>query len=181
MYQSILSELKLLKQSPKNYLFSFTYPTNKTISIQPYDPKAAVVAEKFIKEIKKKCPTLSVEFLGSAAMKIAGIKDIDLFATAPAADFEKYLPFLTSLFGPYCKRRGSFIEWNVEKKGFHIELSLIDPNVIAYQEAVKLYNLLQKNKALRTQYEKLKLSRHGTSIRNYHVKRMAFFNRVLGL
>jgi ribosome recycling factor len=44
-------DLKLLWKTPIEYLYSFTYPDNKYVQIQPYDPKVTEIGQQLVNKI----------------------------------------------------------------------------------------------------------------------------------
>lgn len=172
-------ELSLLAKSPREYIYSYTFPTNKTIKIEKYNPRVTKLGESFIKKLRAKHPELKIYFVGSAVLKIAGQKDIDLFVVSKPKNFHIYLPTLCTLFGEPMKKRKNFIEWHLEKNGCSIEVLLIDPLNNIFRGPLKTFTILKNNQRLRREYERIKLKSNGVSVREYKKRRLEFFNRIM--
>lgn len=172
-------EMLLLTQTPKEYIYTFTYPANKRIKIEEYDPHVTQVGIKLIKKIQKKLPNLKVCFIGSAALQILGQKDIDLIAESSPKDLEKYLPSLFSILGQPAKKRRKFMEWHVKHDNCTIELIIADPSSNILKVSMATFQLLKNNKKLLRIYEQLKSDSDGLSIREYNKRKLLFFNKIL--
>lgn len=175
---SFLREVELLLRSPREYLYSYTYPKTETITILPYDAQVTRIGEEFKEEINRRLPDLQVYFAGSAALRIAGRRDIDLFAAGSGKQFHYYANELKKILGKPEKVRRHFIEWQVRRNGCVIEFLLSDPRRKQFQEPLSAYALLKKNKRLREEYERMKLASNGLSLREYTKRRMSFFNKI---
>ena len=179
IFNGILKDVILLLQSPKDYLYSFTYPTNRFVKIRPYKPSLQTTADKIINKIHKAAPNLKVYFVGSASFHISGQGDIDLVAKSKSKNFNKYLPVLTDIFGNPSKKRSKFIEWHFMYNKYNIELLLADPTSPNFKNELKIYKILKKNKKLLKEYEAIKKSLNGLPVREYIKRRMSFFNKIL--
>ncbi len=171
--------IKLFFQSPIEFLWSYTYPTDKKIKIFPYDPDVNKTGKNLKNLISKNIPGLTVYLIGSAAFKISGQRDIDLIALSDPKHFPKYLPGLVRLFGNADKTRKEFVEWHFTKNGCEIELILGDPNSRVCRGPLKSFNILSSNKSLLKEYEQIKLKSNGLSMREYKRVRLEFFNRII--
>ncbi len=168
-------DIMLFLRAPKEFLFSFTYPTNTYVTIKPYDPKVTDMGKDIIKEIHKVYPELIVHLLGSTALEIAGQRDIDLIAECSASDFNRYLPGLVKLFGEPEKTHTLFVEWSFTKSDCDIQFLLIDPKAPLYKKMIKTNKKLASSKKLAKAYEKVKLEANGVSVREYARRRLEFF------
>ncbi len=175
---TIYIELLMFLKGPKQYLYLYTYPSDKYVKIKPYDPKVTELGNKLISRIHKLYPKLKIHFFGSAALKIAGQRDIDLFAVSNPKDFDKYLPGLIKILGLPKKRRRNFIEWSLSKNKCDIQFVLVSPNNPMFARNIRAYKLLKKNKQA---YEKLKMESNGDSFRECEKKKLKFFYFSLGL
>lgn len=176
---NLYRDLGLLLRSPRDYLFSFTYPDDQYIKIYPYNPRITQKGRNLVKSISQKLPHLKICFHGSAALGIAGQRDIDIVVNCQPSDFDLYLPALILLFGLPTKRRPNFIEWQFRRNNCDIDITLIDSFHPRSIETIRVYEILKKDKQLLQTYEQLKLSSNGTSVREYKRRRMQFFNQIL--
>lgn len=117
--------------------------------------------------------------MGASALGIAGQSDIDIYICCPTEDFGKYVPKLKQVFGEN-KYGISIIKWELAREGFHVELYLTDPTMQSMQEHIKVFDILKGDQNLRKEYESIKLSADGFSLRRYRELKYEFFNRILG-
>lgn len=174
----IYNEFYLFYQDPRAYLYLFVYPKDKKVKIEAYDSEVVDAEKALIGQITKLYPDLTIHFVGSAALGIAGQKDIDLFAECLPQAFDKYLPGLITLFGQPAKRRERFVQWDVTKKGYKIELFLADPSTAIFYKPIKNFKTLRKNKKLLEEYRRIKEESNGLSVRNYEKRKLIFFNKL---
>lgn len=177
--QRIKRDLTLLWQSPKNYLYNLLVIPNAPVKIYAYNPKAEVIAQEIKEQITHVLKAAKVEFVGSAALKLPGYKDIDIFIPTSSKNLREYNLLLEQLFGKPAKRRKSFSEWHLYKKGYAVELMLIDKTHKAYTEQKKVFTILKRYKRIREEYIRLKLASKGISQREYQKKRMTFYNHLV--
>jgi hypothetical protein len=172
-------EMLLFLQTPREYIYIFTYPTDKTVKIEDYNPHITQVGIKLIKKIQKELPNLKIRFIGSAALRIPGQNDIDLFVESPSKDLGKYSRPLFSILGKPTKKRRKFIEWHVKHDGCTVELVVADPLSNIFKNSVTTFQLLKDNKKLLREYEHLKFDSDGSSVREYNKRKLVFFNKIL--
>jgi hypothetical protein len=177
-FKLIYRDLQLLWQSPKEFIYITLMHSNGKVNINKYDPRGLILAKKIIAQIKTKAPGLKLHLIGSVGLKIAGHKDIDIFAECRPEDFDSYLPKLIAVLGHPGKRRKSFIEWNVNKLNYTIEFVLIDPADSRLKEQLRLFKLLNKP-ANKRKYEALKITANGIAYYEYDKRRLYFFNQLL--
>jgi GrpB-like predicted nucleotidyltransferase (UPF0157 family) len=184
-FKKILAEISLdislFLKSPVNFLFLFTYPTNRFTSLKPYDSNLQNTADIIIKKINQAAPDLKVNFVGSASLHILGKEDIDLVSGAKHNDFKTYIPILSKLFGNPNKIRNKFAEWFFSYNNIAVELYLTNTSAPAYKHELKIFGILKTNNKLLEEYVTLKKSLDGLSEREYHKRRMPFFHMLLGL
>ena len=171
-------EFKLLWENPREYLYSFTYSATKTVHIGSYDPEVTKLGERLVAQIKQNHPELDVRFLGSAALKIAGQRDIDILVGCNPDYFPRYEPALVTLFGPAQKKRKQFMEWHLEIDQCDVEILMVNPNSPMFKDPIKTCATLQQNPLLRAQYELLKRNSNGISVREYKKRRLVFFHQI---
>ncbi len=120
------TDLLLFLQTPVDYLYSFRYSDNNSVVINPYDPNSFIIAQEFMKKIKKKCPALCLYLIGSTGLQIAGRGDVDLYATTLCSEFPEIVPKISKIFGEPAKIRKKFIEWKTVHNGQAVELTLTE-------------------------------------------------------
>lgn len=174
----IFRDLRLLFESPREYLYSYTFSTKKKANIQAFNPKVRDYGRELVKKITIKYPKLTIFFMGSASFGIAGQNDIDLLIDCDPNDFSKYTPFLNSLFGKPDRVLEKELNWHIKKDGMDLEVMLIDPKHHVRNTLVTTYLSLKDSPELLKMYESLKLSSNGISQREYKKRRIEFFNWV---
>jgi GrpB-like predicted nucleotidyltransferase (UPF0157 family) len=176
-----LFSLPYCVQAYKDYLFNLFISNETKVIVKPYDKKIEKVANRIIRQLKEVYPELEIEFIGSAALKLPGQNDIDLVAKSSSLNFNKIAPLINSKFGTYVKRRNSFIEWKFDDSGFEVEINLMDPDTVLYNQRVAVFKILKKNKFLYDEYAKLKQDFNGSGQRDYELAKSKFLNRVRGV
>lgn len=154
-------------------------PTNKKVTIKPFNPKARRLGEEIIKNIKETFPHTKVVYTGSTMLGIYGQQDIDIFVLANPNDFDRYLPFLKDSFGEPKHTNSDSINWDIKKNGFVIDLYLSSPKNPGTIRQLKILDVLGKNKELLKEYDTLKKKMDGKPMKEYQKKKFEFFNKIL--
>lgn len=170
--------IQLAFKSPINFLYSFTLSKEQKVFIHKYNPESRIVARRYMKKIQSVAPGLKIHFIGSASLEIDGLADIDLLIECSASKLEYYTKRLAKVIGQPNKKRSEFSEWEFTKKGFDIEISLMDPQNDKFLERINGYQKLKNDRELLSEYEILKRSLNGKSLRSYTRKRMIFFKDI---
>jgi GrpB-like predicted nucleotidyltransferase (UPF0157 family) len=176
---NITDGLSLLIESPRDFLYSFTYPDDDHVNIQPFNPGSVVVAKFIIRQIKKIDCKLKVYFIGSSALRIKGNNDIDIYVACNTGDFDQNYSKLKKVFGKPANIKNNFVEWSFKKNIFHVDLVLINQDTPRFKEQIYIFQTLKKNRRILKEYIELKESLNGKSTRDYIQGRMKFFNRLL--
>lgn len=167
----------MLTKDQKNYLK--TIPPDKRVNVRSFNKRLQKVANEIIQSIRKIYPNLAVLHMGASALGIAGQEELDIYVLVKPLEFDKYLQGLIKLFGNSLHRHKTFIEWNFMKDGYTIELYLTDPDSKTMRQQIKVFETLKNNKKLLSQYEQLKKSMDGKSLKEYQKKKYEFFNKIL--
>jgi GrpB-like predicted nucleotidyltransferase (UPF0157 family) len=175
----IKRDILLFFQTPKNYIYSLLVTEHEPVKLYAYDSQSAVIAKDLQMKIRQNVKGVHVEFVGSAALKLPGYKDIDLFIPTTQDKLHEIDSKLVDLFGKPTKRRKYFSEWNIRKKNFMVELMLINKSDKAYVEQKIVYDILRKNKMLLKEYKTLKLNAQGILKNEYQKRRLEFYNRII--
>lgn len=179
MYKAISWELRLFWQSPRAYLYSYSYSAKTSVRLGPFDPRVLELGRLLVLHIRYANPEIKVHFIGSAVLGIFGQKDIDLYAEGPPKEFKKNLRALEFLFGrPKILKRNS-AEWSFRLGDCEVNLLLADPEKALFADPIRTFALIQGSPILTQEYEQLKIAFNGRSVREYKKRRLEFFNRVL--
>lgn len=177
MWKTFLFHLKLLIQSPKDYLYSYCYD-NKTIRIMPFDMAVYRKGRILSGKIRRLCPRLRVNLIGSVGLKIEGEGDIDIYAGAKKAYLPEYYRKIGRVFGTPARIRPDYREWEFEYRGVPVELHVTDEDNSRYRKQIKLFRLLKNTPRYLEEYRGLKKSASGGSKRAYVRAKMELFNRI---
>lgn len=167
--------LSLLMASPREFIYSWLFSPRAPIRIRPFNPRATRVADRLISQIKKLCPGLSIYFLGSSSLKIAGQGDIDLFLACPPQRLPAVRRVLTAEFGAPVKRSWHRTEWHFVFGRFPVELVVLSPQSRELHHQLKTFIAIKKHLS---EYELVKNNSDHLPAREYILRRMAFFNRI---
>lgn len=177
--KSIFYNILTFLSHKKNYLYLLELPVNKKVRIRKYDSSISKTAGKFIRKINKALPQITIYFIGSAGLGIAGVGDIDLIAPVLSQDFNLYLPMLVSILGQPSKKRKKFIEWECKMDNYPIEFTVADPNTLFFKEQMIVFNALKKDGNLLQEYKNIKKISNNLPIREYQKMKMKFFNNIV--
>ncbi|MCX6702740.1 MAG: GrpB family protein [Candidatus Wolfebacteria bacterium] len=166
----------MLKESQEKHLANF--PDDLTIIVKPFDPRAREIAHEIIDNLEKVLPDLMIHFGGAVALGIAGQNDIDINILSSPEEYTKYSPIIEKLYGEP-KKRGTSIKWEFMKDGFGVDLFLTDKNSQNLKDQIRVFELLSENKALRDEYEQIKLPLGQKNFKDYARKKYEFFNKIL--
>jgi hypothetical protein len=172
-------DICLLLTCPVEYLYSFSYPRKQTVHIEKFNPVALKVAKSVINRLYSQLPGVRIHFIGSVALGLSGMKDIDILVEADPVKFSLYVPRLTELFGQPEKYKNQFIEWKICKQGFIVEILVIDSKSRMFKLQMEVFKKLQKSKRKRDAYNKIKLEADGISYREYQRQKIDFYRRTL--
>ncbi len=164
----------------KQYLYSFKYSSKEKVAIRAFDPRGMIIAESIIRELKRAVQgNLIIHLLGSVSLRIAGKRDIDIFIECAAVDFNLYVQDIVKILGDPVLKKWNYIEWKIEREGWEINILLIDPTTEKFKDQMTTTNILQNNKLLCDEYEKLKWSLNGASSCEYESAKYRFYEHLM--
>ena len=172
----------MLNSIQENYLKNLSYDkSKKVVHIYPWNPGLRKTAHELMLEIQKLLPGARLFFLGSAALEIPGMNDIDI-SIVSAGTFDDDRKKLSDLYGGSTDSHGRrYSLWEFERGGFPVELSLNNDIARQLQEQIDTCEILKQNPDSLKEYEQIKLGSEGLPFREYMRRKYEFFNRVLGL
>jgi hypothetical protein len=181
VFGRIQRDLRLLWNSPIDYIQTCFDPTNIYIQVRPYEPKSAQIAQKVIRNIRKVSPDMPIQFVGSASMGISAISnDIDFLVSCKnAQERSMFTMKLSALYGAPVVFNNRFVKWEIMIHSYKVEIILAYPWGRMYKNLIRAYNALSKNKHALNQYEKFKEAAHGMSFREYQKNKLDFFNNII--
>lgn len=178
LYHYILRDLFIMMSGPVEYLYTFQNSRTKTVTIRPFDPRVKKLGLELKKELVKTLGIETIHFFGSAALEIAGQKDVDIFVEVSKVNFERYEKMISKLYGKPAKVLPELIEWHFDRHDTAVQVVLIDAKSyllglqkVTFRELSKEHN--------RKEYEKLKNTSDGVTVFEYEKRRLAFFNKIL--
>ncbi len=169
--KAIKSEILMFLRDPIPYVYMYTYSNKKIVDIRPYNPMTTQLGLDIKNKINSLFPELRVHFLGSAALKIAGQLDVDIFVECDKKHFNKYIPAFTKLFGEPSKKRNKFIMWEFKKNDIDVQLLLVDQTSRILKRPLKGFADLSKHTE---EYQLLKLRSVGCTHREYEKRKIKF-------
>ncbi|MEK7201960.1 MAG: GrpB family protein [Patescibacteria group bacterium] len=167
----------MLTDNEEKFLLHF--PANKIVKIQSYDPKTTEIGQQIIDEVHRVLPVANIVMIGSAAAKIAGQNDIDVYTLAPQSDHPKLLPALKGLYGEPSHVGKNFYEWLFKREGFEVEfyLSEVDESMA---RQLKVTEIMTSDQKITKEFEAIKLKYDGKPYRDYHRAKYEFYHKILG-
>ena len=153
------------------------------VAIQPLDPNAGRIFEQVKARIQAACGShLPVLHRGATSLGISGQDEIDVYCPVPEAEFVRWLPTLSAVFGPprshYPLERARFVTY---EEGKHIDIFLINAACQGWLDGNEFDAYLRSHPDTLDQYRLLKESGDGLSTREYYRRKTAFINSILAL
>ena len=177
--KQLYKEFLLFRRNPIEYIYLFTYPADKKVVIQPYDPEITKVGEMLVNNIKTLLPEMPAYYIGSSALRIAGQRDIDIYIACPPEHFSSSEKKLIPLLGKLHKKKSKFVQWLYRKNSCMVDVLLVDPRSSMFKKAVKTYEVLKADKELLEEYKKLKEQSSHLSMREYQKKKLELFDKTI--
>ncbi len=153
---------------------------NRIIHIYPFNPELKKIAHQLIAEIQRNLPEAKIFSLGSGALEISGMNDIDI-SVVSSGSFDDDKKTLSSFYGlPTDSHGRRYALWEFERNNYPVELSLNNDMARPLQEQIDTCEILKQNPDLLKEYEQIKLDSEGVPFREYMRRKYEFFNKVLG-
>ena len=170
----------MITQKQKDYLE--TIPDIRVARVAPFNPATQKVAYKIISEIQSLLPALKIAYIGSSKLGVAGENDIDLNILA-GNDFQGVIPVLTKLLGEpkKVKLEKKIIQWEFIRDDFPVEVFLTDVITQSLQEQFAVEKILENDKKLLQEFEKIKIQANGLPWKEYQKRKYEFWNKILGV
>lgn len=172
---SICYNSTMLSVEQENYLK--TIPTTRLTHIQPYNPVIDRISGDLISKIGSKIPLSDIAYIGASALKISGQNDIDINVLSVKENFNNYKEILIELFGAPTLS-GSSIEWQMEIEGFEATAYLTDKHSKGINDQINIFNILNNNPSLLSEYEKIKSKYNNLPYRDYQKAKYEFYNKI---
>ena len=152
---------------------------DREVSISPFSPQMRAVAIQIGTELANLLPGSHQYFLGSAALEIAGENDIDIVIVSSGNFENDKLTLIRSYGQPVGGKEGRYSQWEFDRNGYKIDLSLNSDIAPPLQEQIDFHEILVSDPALKSEYNDLKLKMNGKTYKEYQTAKYEFFNRVL--
>lgn len=159
----------------KSYFDKFS---DKPVKIFPFDPRARIVAEKYIKKIESLLNNFEVEVLhrGSTAFGISGKGEIEIGIYPKQDGWEEVVRILKKHFGKVDNLEENYARFNDKFMNFEIEVILLRGHDATVDK--KLTEYLKKSPGDLKDYEKVK-RKYSFSKREYMVQKNKFLQRIV--
>lgn len=167
--------MRSLSDTPISYFNKFK---DKPVHIKPFDPSLVIIAQKYIKKLKKILFAFNPQIVhrGSTAFGIAGKNEIELGVYPKPKDWQKIIDFPTEYFGQVNNIEKNYARFNDIYNDTEIEIILMK----GYDATVdkKLFSYLVSHPDLLKKYEKLKY-KYCYSKKDYMIQKDKFFRNVI--
>lgn len=154
-------------------------PEGSIAHIEPYSTQAARFAEKLVADLEEESG-LEVYWGGALALGILGSNDIDLTIFKDERGFEQVLPALAGVLGDPSVRGPDKVLWRTTLHGHKVDAYLGERSDLAVRHQVRFVETLRTRKNLLEEYLLLKQGCEGAPLREYHKRKMEFYNKVVG-
>lgn len=152
----------------KQEMYIFMYSSKDRVDIKPFDPAGEALANTIISDLRSSLPEhLIVHLIGSVSMHISGQHDIDIFVECKMAEFDIQSARVSALFGNPTRKKRDYVEWQFKRNNWEIDVLLIDPTTEKFNDQVGVVRMIQHSEQLRHEYDQLKRSCDGMTIREY--------------
>lgn len=168
----------MLTKDEKDYISKI--PLDKKVVIKPYTNSMNKIASQVIIDVQAVCPNLDIVHMGASGLGISGQGDIDIYALANPNDFKRYLTPINKVLGKPSNQKFDSIAWTFIRNSNEVEFYLTDPKSDAMIRQLAVFEILQNNSDLLTEYKKLKEGLNGKSFREYQTRKYEFYHRILG-
>lgn len=166
-----------LTKDEENYIAKI--PNDKIVNIYPFNNRITKTVHEITSSIIKIYPDLEIKHMGASALEISGQNDIDIYAFSDPKDFSKYLSGLIKIFGKPLHVHETFIEWGFIKNEFDTEFYLTSKDSETMKKQIEVFETLSNDKNLLKDYQKLKESMNGKSLKEYQRKKYEFYHKIL--
>ncbi len=167
--------MRNLAQTPISYFDKFK---DKPVHIKPFDPSLVLIAQKYIKKLKKILSSFNPQIVhrGSTTFGIAGKNEIELGIYPKPKDWQKIIDLLTGCYGQVNNLEKNYARFNDVYKDTEIEIILMK-GYDAFLDK-KLFSYLVSHPVLLKKYEKLKY-KYCYSKKDYMIQKDKFFRNVI--
>lgn len=155
-------------------------PEDAVAHIHSFDEHSREVAMRFIEDIRVAVPGAEVLHLGATKIGIAGENDINIGVIAKD-NFDAALKTIESFFGEPSQYEGGarFARWLGSREDHAVDLFLSAEISPRLQEFIDTQRVLEARGDLRSEFERLKFSFDGKSMREYTRAKFEFFNSTV--
>jgi hypothetical protein len=143
-----------------------------------WTPRLKAIAQEVMHEIQAVAPELEVLFMGSAALGLPGLNDIDLDVLCPRKDLLRYSHKLETVLGKPHAQSEKLVAWKFERNSYDIDVILSDPAYSHVPRQRHHYELLKGNPDLLEDYRRLKLSWDCLPLDEYKKRKKSFYEKL---
>lgn len=156
-------------------------PSDKQVTIVPFDPTAEVKYEEIKRRIQNVLGThIPVVHRGSTSLGISGQDEIDVYIPTPPKHFNELFEDLKKLFGePRSILPLQRIRFVTDVDGKHIDLFLINKEHSDWIDGTKFEAICRENSEIKQKYQQLKEDMNGWTIQDFYRKKNEFIASVL--
>lgn len=174
----MLTNIIILVMNFKDLILNSFESSKEVVKIVPYDSEITRKGLTWLRKLKKSVPESDVFFVGSAALKIAGGRDLDYVICTNDEKLNKYVQRISKLFGKPIRNKKDVVEWNMKSRGVNVDVIMLPKDSRIFRMLVGTHQAIANNKKILKEYVALKKLLNGKSKRQYELKRAFFFNKV---
>lgn len=166
----------MLTKTQKEYLANMPMDkANRIVRIETYNSKTKVIADEYVKKIKKALPKTKVKFMGASALKISGLNDVDIWVLCSKENQGVCLKKLTSIFNQNIGEKNS---WKLLEDDITVSVKLANPEDLNTKGQLAHFRIFRNNPDLLKNYENLKIKMDGKTYKEYATAKKDFLMRV---
>lgn len=155
-------------------------PEDAIAHVHSFDEGARVVGTRIVEDLKIALPGSTVMHLGATKIGIAGANEVDIFVISHM-NYDAAKRTISSIFGEPVQSDDTARSstWTSARDEYHVEVFLsaeISPRI---QDFIDTQRVLEARGDLRSEFDRLKFSFDGKSLREYTKGKFEFFNRTV--
>jgi GrpB-like predicted nucleotidyltransferase (UPF0157 family) len=155
-------------------------PEDAIAHVHSFDEQARTVGTRIVEDLKIALPHSTVMHLGATRIGIAGANEVDIFVIS----HDNYLGAKTTISSIFGEPKQSndevkYTTWSGSRNDYHVEVFLSAEITPRIQEFIDTQRVLEARGDLRSEFDRIKFSFDGKSLREYTKAKFEFFNRTV--
>jgi GrpB-like predicted nucleotidyltransferase (UPF0157 family) len=162
----------------KDYVRAVLLQDDGIVAIGEYDPRIAKIAAAWQQRLDSIVSGLPIHWVGSTALGIPGLPDVDLVVECDASRIAEFVEPLSRLLDRPIGRTRRYARWSRQEGDVTVDVLLADPETRLYRRVTESYRLMLAKPELLEEYKDIKRQSQGLSRRWYEYRRNRFFNKL---